>query len=159
LSDVREIVRHAVQKARGREVDARADEFFAVFEGAGPAIEAAVSVQRTMGERSWPDDVQCRLRAGLHSGRPTLTDTGYIGLSVHIAARICSAANGGQIVVSGETKGAIEGSLPAGTRLRSLGLHGLLGLTQAEQLFQVEADGLLCDFPPLRTGATSSIDG
>jgi class 3 adenylate cyclase len=36
------------------------------------------------------------VRAGIHSGRPTLTDTGYVGLSVHTVARLCSVAHGGQ---------------------------------------------------------------
>ncbi len=150
LNDVRGVIRQAVLRAGGREVDTRADEFFAVFEQVLPAIEAAVSIQRTMSARTWLDDLECRVRAGIHSGRPTLTDTGYIGLSVHTAARVCWTAHGGQIIVSGETKTAIEGSLPAGVGLRSLGRHRLPGLTRAEALFQVEADGLVCDFPPLR---------
>jgi class 3 adenylate cyclase len=155
LSDVRGVIRGSVLRAGGREVDARADEFFAVFEQVVPAIEAAVTIQRELSDRSWPDDLECRVRAGIHSGRPTLTETGYIGLSVHTAARVCWAANGGQIVVSGETKTAIEGSLPAGVSLRSLGRRRLPGLTRPEALFQVEAEGLLCDFPPLRRGAAS----
>jgi class 3 adenylate cyclase len=155
LNDVRGLVRGAVVEAGGREVDARADEFFGVFRGAASAVEAAVSIQRTMLGRTWPDGLECRLRAGIHSGRPTLTETGYIGLSVHTAARVCSAAHGGQIVLSGETKRAIEGSAPAGVRLRSLGRHRLPGLTRDEALFQVEADGLEGDFPPLRSGVAS----
>jgi class 3 adenylate cyclase len=154
LNDVREVVRDAVRRAGGREVDARADEFFAVFEHAVAAIEAAVSVQRSLGGRRWPDDLECRLRAGIHSGRPTLTDTGYIGLSVHTAARVCSCAHGGQIVVTGHTKTAVEGSMPEGIRFSSLGRRRLPGMSQPEALFQVEADGLLTDFPPLRRVAT-----
>ncbi|MFN2490629.1 MAG: adenylate/guanylate cyclase domain-containing protein [Actinomycetota bacterium] len=156
LNDVRTTIRQAVLPAGGREVDARADEFFAVFERVGAAIEAALTIQRALSERSRPGDLTVRIRAGLHSGRPTLTDTGYIGLSVHTAARVCSAGHGGQIVVSGETKAAVEGSLPAGVRLQSLGPHRLAGLTHAESLFQVEAEGLAVHFPPLRTAATSS---
>ncbi|MDP9224427.1 MAG: adenylate/guanylate cyclase domain-containing protein, partial [Actinomycetota bacterium] len=155
LDDVRSIVRDAVLGAGGREVDVRADEFFAVFERVLAAIEAALAIQRALDQRTWPDDLECRVRAGIHSGRPTLTQTGYIGLSVHTAARVCSAAHGGQIVVSGETTAAIEGSLPAGIRFRSLGRHRLPGLTHAEALFQVEAEGLLADFPPLRSGHAS----
>jgi class 3 adenylate cyclase len=155
LKGVRGIVRQAVFRAGGREVDARADEFFAVFARAGDAIEAAVTIQRTLPGRTWPDDLECRVRAGIHSGRATLTDTGYIGLSVHTAARVCWAAHGGQIVVSRQTKAATRGSLPATMRLRPLGRHRLPGLTRAEVLFQVEADGLLADFPPLRTGPAS----
>jgi class 3 adenylate cyclase len=156
LNDVRNIVRQAVLRAGGREVDVRADEFFAVFERAIPAIEAAVSIQHTLSGRTWPDDLECRVRVGIHSGRPTLTDTGYLGLSVHTAARVCSAAHGGQIVVSGEAKAAMEGSLPGGIRFKSLGRHRLPGLTRAEALFQVTGEGLLADFPPLRTGRASS---
>jgi class 3 adenylate cyclase len=158
LNDVRGIVRQAVLAAKGREVDARADEFFAVFEEVAPAVEAAVALQRALSERAWPDDLECRVRVGIHSGQPTLTDTGYIGLSVHTAARVCWAAHGGQIVVSGETKAAIEGVLPDGIHLRSLGRHRLSGLTDAQALYQVEAEGLLGEFPPPRTGGPSSTE-
>lgn len=152
LHDVRGIIRKAVLQAGGREVDARADDSFAAFDRAVAAIDAAVTLQRTLRKRAWPDDVDVRVRAGIHSGRPTLTDTGYIGLPVHAAARVCSAAHGGQIVVSGETRAAVE-ELPAGVTLRSLGRRRLPGLTRAEALFQVEAEGLLTDFPPLRRAA------
>jgi class 3 adenylate cyclase len=155
LNDIRDVVRHAVAQAGGREVDSRADEFFAVFERAIAAIEAAVNIQLVLGERTWPGEVECRIRAGIHSGRPTLTETGYIGLSVHTAARVCSAAHGGQILVSGNTKAAMDGALPSGMRLRSLGRYLLPGLTRPETLFQVEAQGLPSGFPALRAGAAS----
>jgi class 3 adenylate cyclase len=158
LEDVRGIIRDAVVGAGGREVDARADEFFAVFERAGAALEAALAIQRGLTGRTRPDHLDVRVRAGIHSGRPTLTDTGYIGLPVHTAARVCSAAHGGQIVVSGQAEAALRGSLPPGVTLRSLGRHRLAGLTRDEALFQVEADGLLVDFPPLRTEAGSSTE-
>ena len=155
LNDVRRIVRQAVVRSGGREVDARADEFFAVFERAGAAVEAAVALQRALAKRSWPDRVEVRVRAGVHSGQPTLTETGYIGLSVHTAARICLAANGGQVLVSAETERALEG-LPAGIRLRPLGSVRLPGLERPETLFQVEAEGLSDSFPRLRTAANVS---
>jgi class 3 adenylate cyclase len=88
---------------------------------------------------------------GIHSGRPTLTDTGYVGLSVHAAARIGWVGHGGQIIVSGETKTCIGDGWPDGVRLLGLGRHRLRGLPRAEALFQVVADGLDTDFPPLRT--------
>jgi class 3 adenylate cyclase len=150
LNDVRNIVRRAVRAGKGREVDARADEFFAVFESAGAALHAAVTTQRTLSKKAWPDGLECKVRAGLHSGRPTLTRTGYIGLSVHTAARVCSAGHGGQILVSSDAERALAGESPPGVTLRPLGKHHLPGIARAETLYQVEADGLLCDFPPLR---------
>ena len=154
LNDVRRIIRRAVQRVGGREVDTRADEFFAAFEATIPALQAAVSLQRTLGTRTWPDGLQCRVRAGIHTGRPTLTESGYVGLSVNAAARICWVGHGGQIVVSGTAKTALEGPMPDGVALRSLGRHALPGLTRPESLYQVEAKGLLTEFPPLRTGNT-----
>ena len=137
LNDVRGILRTAVSRAGGREIDARADEFFAVFERAGAAVEAATATQRAFRGRGWPDHLDVRVRIGIHSGRPTLTDVGYIGLAVHTAARVCAAAHGGQIVVSGETKEAIGESVRAGIRFRNLGRHRLPGLPDPAALFQV----------------------
>ena len=152
LNDVRGILRAAVSRAGGREIDARADEFFAVFERAPSASEAAVAVQRELGDRAWSDGVEVRIRVGIHSGRPTLTDVGYIGVAVHTTARVCSAAHGGQIVVSAATRAAIGASAPTGIRFRGLGRHRLPGLPDAEMLFQVQAPGLRVKFPGPRTG-------
>jgi class 3 adenylate cyclase len=150
LDDVRRIIRTAVRERDGREVDARADEFFAAFQQPAQAIEAAVAMQRELGERTWPAKAECKVRAGIHTGRPSLTDTGYVGLDVHTVARICAAASGGQILVSGVTRTGLAGAAPAGVRFRSLGRHRLPGLNRPEMLLQVLADGLPVDFPPLR---------
>jgi class 3 adenylate cyclase len=140
LRGVRTQLRAATRGAGGREVDVRADEFFAVFARPGAAVEAAVAIRRRLRQRAWPGEVQVRVRAGIHSGRPKLTDSGYIGLSVHTTARICSAARGDQILVSEETRGALEGSLPDGVRLRRVGRRRLPGLSNPQTLFQVESD-------------------
>jgi class 3 adenylate cyclase len=152
LNDVRGIIRVAVLRASGREIDARADEFFAVFERPAAAIDAAVALQRTLGKHAWLDDVDVRVRVGVHSGRPTLTDAGYIGLAVHTTARVCSAAHGGQIVVSTATRAAVGDSAPTG---RGLGRHRLPGLPDAETLFQVLASGLRVGFPRPRIARRS----
>ncbi|MGH7500524.1 MAG: adenylate/guanylate cyclase domain-containing protein [Longimicrobiales bacterium] len=156
LGDLREIVRTSVVQQSGREIDARADEYFAVFDGAADAVLAAAAMQRTLVSHAWPHGLEVRVRAGLHSGQPTLTDVGYIGLAVHTAARVCSAAWGGQVVISGETRGAIGESLPPGIQFRSLGRHLMHGLPAQEELFQVEADGLMTGFPPPRTHASAT---
>jgi class 3 adenylate cyclase len=155
LNDVRGILRAAVLQASGREIDARADEYFAVFEQPRAAIETAVVIQRALGRRAWPDGLDVRVRVGIHSGRPTLTDVGYIGLAVHTTARVCSAAHGGQIVVSANTRAAVRTSLPAGIRFRGLGRHRLPGLPDAETLFQIQAKGLRSAFPKPRIGRRS----
>jgi class 3 adenylate cyclase len=150
LRDVRGLLRAAVATAGGREIDARADECFAVFERAADAVGAAVAAQRALRARRWLGGVEVGVRIGMHSGRPTLTDVGYIGLAVHTTARVCAAARGGQIVASAETKAAA--GAPEGIRFRSLGRYRLPGLQGALPLFQVVADGLPMTFAPPRAG-------
>jgi class 3 adenylate cyclase len=155
LNDVRNIIRENVCERNGQEVDCRADEYFAVFERAADALDAALALQREIGNHPWADGRSVRVRAGIHSGRPTLTHTGYIGLSVHTAARVCSAARGGQIVISDATRKALESSIRPGIALRSLGGHRLAGLNRVQQLFEV-AEEIPSDFPASRRGAKES---
>ena len=113
LADVRAIIRGAVHRGAGREVDSRADEFFAVFERAPAALDAALAIHKAMARRAWPEGLAVKVRAGIHRGRPTLTDTGYVGLAVHTVARICQAGHGAQILLSGPA--------PRATRWRGRG--------------------------------------
>jgi class 3 adenylate cyclase len=128
---------------------------FAVFEQAVAGVGAAVAIQRSVLARSWPGDLPVRIRIGLHAGRPTLTDTGYLGLAVHTAARICFASHGGQILLSRAVVEAVSAATPAGIRFKDLGQHQFHGLPAPEALFQVEAADLPATFPPPRTFAPS----
>ncbi|MBV9889859.1 MAG: adenylate/guanylate cyclase domain-containing protein [Rhizobacter sp.] len=159
LADIRAVIRGCVDRVRGREVDARADEFFAVFVRASDALEAALGIERALRSRAWPEGVCVRVRAGIHSGRPTLTDTGYVGLAVHTVARICSAGHGGQILLSAAARDALGRSRPAGLRLRALGSHRFHGLREAVAIVQVMGPQLQPRFPPLRTGVPSDPAG
>ena len=118
------------------------------------ALETAVTIQRGLRGRSWAEDLDVRVRVGIHSGYPTLDDANYIGMPVHTTARICAAAHGGQILVSGDTREAARGSTPDGVRFRSLGEHRLRGLPDPVPLFQVAAKELVSRFPLPRTLST-----
>jgi class 3 adenylate cyclase len=150
LNGVRSLMRDAVGSAGGAEVDARADEFFAAFARAQDAIEAALSIQRQLRDRRWPGGIEVLVRAGIHSGKPKLTEGSYVGLPVHTANRICSAAHGGQILISDHAREAMDGAVPDGVSLRELGSFQLRGIARGYVLFQVEAPGLPVTFPPPR---------
>ncbi|MFL5954216.1 MAG: DUF6582 domain-containing protein [Gaiellaceae bacterium] len=150
IDAVRRAMRAAIKSAGGHEIDARADELFAVFEQAPAALEAALAIQRALRDGAWPGAAQVRARVALHSGRPTLTETGYVGLAVHAAARICYAAHGGQIVLSSSVHAGVHQSLVDGVTLRSLGVWRFQGLRDPEELYQVDTADLLADYPPLR---------
>jgi DNA-binding NarL/FixJ family response regulator/class 3 adenylate cyclase len=147
---VRGILRDAITAHGGYEVDAVGDELLAVFEDAGGALEAALSAQRGCRDHAWPEAARARVRIGLHTGTPSFGDEGYTGLDVVRVARIGQAAHGGQIVASAATVEAVDGA-----PVQDLGEHRIQGLERAERVFQVLADDLAVDFPPLRnTSAT-----
>lgn len=140
LREVRRIHRRVVQGAGGHEIDARADEYFACFETAAAAAQAALTIQRRIEERGWTSRIEVRVRMGLHTGRPHVTDMGYVGLSVNTVARICAKAGGGQVLVSERTRDAVRSTLPEGMRLRSRGAFHLQGLGE-HRLFELERRG------------------
>jgi class 3 adenylate cyclase len=150
LDDVRRLLRRAVQRSGGKEVDVRADELFAIFKRPSGALAAALAIQRRAASRSWPRGAKVRLRIGIHTGRPTLTDGGYVGLAVHTAARICSAGHGGQILLSIDSVRAIKASASHNVSFRNLGSHLLQGLPNPQTLFQLEAPDLPSNFPAPR---------
>jgi class 3 adenylate cyclase len=150
LDDIRAQLRGAATRFDGYVVEERADEFFAVFVSPRAGLETALAIQRDFRTRAWAHGGDVRVRIGLHSGYPTLAEVNYIGMPVHLAARICAAAHGGQIVVSADMRTASKGAVPEGVRFKSLGLHRLHGIRDEVPLFQVAAKGLVASFPALR---------
>ena len=151
IGGVRTLLRETAVAFAGQAVETRADEFFAVFESPGSALQAAIAMQLQLRARSWTDGAEVRVRTGIHSGYPTLDEVNYIGLAIHTTARVCAAAHGGQVIISGDTKEASQGQRPAGLRFVHLGEHRLRGIPNAVPLFQAAAKGLPSRFPPPRT--------
>ena len=150
LDEVCVVLRKAVDEAGGHEIEARADEFFAVFATPRPAVDAAIAIQLALHDRA-PDEASAvRVRIGIHSGYPTSTKDNYIGIDVNTASRICAVGHGGQIIVSDNTREAVKDTSAAGVRFVALGTHRLRGLPEPVPLFQVGAKGLATRFPPLR---------
>jgi class 3 adenylate cyclase len=155
LADTRRLIRVAIRRAGGREVDARADEFFAVFRSAPAAVEAAVEIQREMASHAWPDGRTVRARIGLHTGRPTRTPTGYQGISVNAASRLCACGHGGQTLLSRAVRAALADAPTY--EMRHLGSFRLRGIPDEHDIYQLLAPDLVDGFPPLRLeeGATT----
>ena len=145
------ILETAITRAGGRVVDTQGDAFFAVFSTAKDALDAAVEVQLALATKAWPRDTRVRVRIGLHTGEPLPVGQGFVGIDVHRAARICSAAHGGQIIVSAAARSLLTGSTGEATRFVDLGEHRLKDLEAPEHIFQVLADGLGETFPPLKS--------
>ena len=153
---MRELVRATASEHGGVEVDWAGDGVFLAFARAREAVAAAAELQRALAEEAWPPGAALQMRLGINTGEPKLDDEGYVGMDVVLAARICSAAHGGQVVVSRATRDVVvDGSLD-GVSFRSLGRHRLKDIPTHESLYQLVAPGLADSFPPLQTlgGAT-----
>jgi len=151
LETCRHLLRTAFQKYHGHEVDTQGDSFFVAFARASDAVAAAVEAQRALASHSWRDGVEVRVRIGLHTGEPQPTAEGYVGLDVHRAARIMSAAHGGQVLLSQATSTLVEQDLPDDVTLRDLGEHRLKDLERPQRLLQLVISNLQADFSPLKT--------
>ena len=150
LGRIRSILRQAVDANAGHEVDAVSDELLAVFSDAGRAVTAAYDAQRAMRDADWPEFLRARIRIGLHTGTPSIGVEGYTGIDLVRVSRIANAGHGGQILASAGTVEAVED-----VTVRDLGEQRLERLPEPEHLFQLLADDLAQDFPPLRnTSAT-----
>ncbi len=145
FADHRRILREAFDRHSGVEVGTGGDAFFAVFRSAARAVAAAAEAQA--GLRSGPIWV----RMGLHTGESYIIEDDYVGLDVHLAARIAASGHGGQVVLSAETQVRLRDDVP----LVDLGEHRLKDFDDPVQLFQLGHGR----FPPLRTSPTRPYPG
>jgi class 3 adenylate cyclase len=142
LSAHRRIVREMFTRLDGVEIDTQGDAFFFAFARARDAVEAAVEAQRAHALTDWPEGETVRVRMGLHTGEPALGSEGYLGLDVVRAARICTSARGGDVLLSETTRLLAGSSLPAGVSVSPLGERHLKDLDQPEQVYELEIEGV-----------------
>src|SRR5437763_12074783 len=147
-----ELMRAAFYRNGGQEVGTRGDALFVVFEQASAAVSGAAAAQLALGGHEWPDDCEVRVRMGLHTGEAEVVDGDYVGVAVHAAARICSAAHGGQVLASEVTRAIAESELAGDTSFVDLGRHRLKDLDEPVGLAQGVHAGLGREFPRLRLG-------
>ncbi len=133
LSEQRDILRDTFSRWNGREVDTQGDAFFYSFPRATQAVSAAVDAQDALTSHAWPEDVEVRVRMGLHTGEPLTWKEGYVGMDVHRAARIAHVGHGGQVLLSATTAPLVRGELPVGVALLTLGRHRLNDMKYPER--------------------------
>jgi predicted ATPase/class 3 adenylate cyclase len=137
LAEHRRLLREAFASHGGVEVDTQGDALFVAFARASDAVSAAAAGQRAL------EGGRVRVRMGLHTGEPVVTDEGYVGIDVHHGARVMSAGHGGQVLLSQTTRDLVDKAY----ELRDLGEHRLKDLTAPQRLYQL-GDG---HFPALKT--------
>jgi len=142
LAEHRRALREVFARHGGVEVDTQGDAFFVAFARASDAVAGAEDGQRVLANGL------VRVRMGLHTGEPTVTAEGYVGLDVHRASRIAAAGHGGQILLSQSTR-----DLAQRDDVHDLGEHRLKDLASPVRIYQL-GNG---EFPPLRTLFASNL--
>ena len=130
LERYHELVRGALARHRGWLMDTAGDGFFAIFDETADAIRCALDVGESVSE------LGIKLRSGVHLGHCWRADQKCAGADVHIGARLASAADPGEILISEE---AAEQARQAGVALTDRGVRSLKGVPGGRQVFAVSA--------------------
>jgi class 3 adenylate cyclase len=123
-----QLFRRSLERHRGREVKRTGDGFLATFDGPARAIRCAASITEAV------EELGLELRAGLHTGECEVMSDDVGGLAVHIAARVMSCADAGEVLVSSTVKDLVVGS---GIDFEDRGTHDLRGVPGDWRLFRV----------------------
>ncbi|GAB4474576.1 MAG: hypothetical protein OHK0044_19390 [Burkholderiaceae bacterium] len=145
------LCRAAVERHRGTLVKTTGDGIHAAFDNAHDALAAAVDMQLALAAAVSGDGIALRIRCGLHCGVDERRGGDFYGRAVNRAARIMSAAHGGQILVSQAVADAVRAAPPADVALRDLGAVRLRDLAAPERVYQVLHPRLRAEFPALRS--------
>ena len=132
-----EALRTAIEAHDGFLFSHTGDGAVAAFASPKSAVDAAVDAQR---------ELQLPVRMGIATGEAELRDGDYFGTVLNRAARVMAVGHGGQILVADSTA-----VLVSGVDLVDLGQRRLRDVPVPVGVFQVRAQGLRTEFPPLRT--------
>jgi class 3 adenylate cyclase len=121
-----DVVRRELSRARGQEVDAAGDGFFAAFDGPARAVRCAQAIAHGVHE------LGIDVRSGLHTGECELANGKVTGIAVHTGARVAAHAGPGEVLVSSTVKDLVAGS---GLAFEDRGVHELKGIPGEWRLY------------------------
>lgn len=145
------LLRATVESNHGAVVKMIGDGVHAAFDDPLDAVRATVAIQCALADATMTNGVAFQVRYGLHVGAVERRDNDFFGSQVNRAARIMSAAHGGQVLLSQAVVDRVRDRLPAEISLRDLGRVRLRDLTSPEHVYQLLHRQLRPDFPALRS--------
>jgi class 3 adenylate cyclase len=126
LDEHHALVRHELERYRGREVDTAGDGFFATFDGPARAIRSGKAIVESV------RGLGLEVRAGLHTGEVELSGDAVRGIAVHTGARVARFAEPGEVLVSQTVKDLVAGS---GIEFEERGTRELKGIPGEWRLY------------------------
>lgn len=128
LSRHYEQIRYQLEVFRGHQLSTTGDGALAIFDGTARAIQCADAICNVARN----DGID--IRAGVHTGEIEVHPDGAKGLALHIAARVMSIANAGEVRVSASTIALLEGS---GLSFQDTGEYELKGVEGKRRIYQL----------------------
>jgi class 3 adenylate cyclase len=129
LEDHHAVVRNALTRFRGQEIDTSGDGFFATFDGPARAVRCACAIVDGV------KPLGLEVRTGVHTGECELIGGKVGGVAVHTCARVAAEAAPGEVLVSRTVKDLVAGS---GLEFADRGVHPLKGIPDEWRLFAVQ---------------------
>jgi class 3 adenylate cyclase len=141
------LVRDAIAGAAGAEIKTEGDSFYVVFESASAAVGCGLEILAAATQ--FPDPL--RVGVGVHAGETVETADGFVGSAVNIAARLCTEAKAGELVVSETVRGLTRTYLDA--TFVPLGTPRLKGIDEPIACYRVVSRSDVAGFPRVRPSA------
>ena len=150
LEAYRALVRAAVADFGGAEIKTEGDSFYVVFPSASSAVQCGLAILRAAAERGRERGAPIRVGIGVHAGETVETAEGYVGSAVNVAARVCSQAGPGELLVTDTVRALTRTFLPV--RFTDRRTRRLKGIAEPMVLYRVEAleEGAALAPPPRR---------
>ena len=132
-----DLIRTVVETSKGQVVKKTGDGFHAAFVSTQDCLNACIRAQQELMNKDWDEIGSLQVRMGIHVGEAQPREGDYYGTTVNRAARIMSAANGGQVLLSAAAAGLLFDQLPEDVSLIDLGEHRLKDLQRPDHIFQL----------------------
>lgn len=112
LEAYRSLVRTAVVDYGGAEIKTEGDSFYVVFPSASSAVQCGLAIIRSAAEGRQAGGAPIHVGIGVHAGETVATAEGYVGSAVNVAARVCSQARPGELLVTDTVRALTRTLLP-----------------------------------------------
>lgn len=138
IGEYRELVRKAVAEHRGAEIKTEGDSFYLVFDSPSMAVRCGLRIIELARASTAAAGGPIPVGVGVHAGETVVTEEGFVGSAVNIAARVCSHARAGELLVTDAVRSLTRTYLDVG--FEPVGRRRLKGIAEPIGVYRVTAE-------------------
>ena len=136
LDAYRALVRATVAEFGGAEIKTEGDSFYVVFPSASKAVQCGLAILDAASKSTAAGGGPIRVGIGVHAGETVETSEGYVGSAVNVAARVCSQAKPGELLVTDTVRALTRTFLQV--KFVDRRVRKLKGIEESVVLYRVE---------------------